>query len=448
MKQLRNALWILLAIWLLLLTGLIWLLRTEAMPAQRAEEAESTVYTITDIPVTQLSAVAVENKQARFAVMRTPDGVEAITKTPGVYDDTQLMALLYAAGHMTGTRKNTDDGAWAQYGADAPQATITLHLADGTQQTLRVLMRDPLDDSGAYVLSEKDQAVYLVSYAVVELFLRQESDFISHSVLPVVTRDDYAGIERITLDFAGKQRGYTIAQQAGSFALTAPISHRLSPLSVQSQLLDYIAALYADRIVETGANLSAYGFDAYDLKLTLDWCGNPYEALFVQHPQHGWLMADPASRNVVAVDAQVMDALTQDYTVLLGGAIISLGAGDVRSVDLSVDDAMCTLDLSGSGEGLTGMIAERSVPLEKLRALFTALNALTPVGEVTEPMQLAPPILELTARLHNGSVMQVRFTLVTEGFYAVTIDDQTNFLTSETAFAALASAVRALIEQK
>ncbi len=447
MKKLRNALWALLALWLALLAALAWLLLMGAPETPQAAE-DTAVHTITDIPVTQLSAVAVENAHTRFAVLQTPDGVEAITKTPGAYDDTQLMALLYAAGHLTGTRKNTDASTWAQYGADAPQATITLHLTNGSQQVLRVLMRDPLEGNGAYLFSEEEQAVYLVSYAVAELFLRQESDFLSHSVLPVVSREDYAGIERVTFDFAGKQRGYTVAQTDGAFALAAPIAHRLSPLSVQSHLLDYIAALYADRMIQPQADLSAYGFDEYDLKLTMTWRGKPYEALFVQHPEHGWLMADPLSRNVAAVDAQVMDALMQDYTVLLGGAVVSLGAGDVRSVDLLVDGSARTLDLSGSGEGLTGTIAGRAIAMERLRAFFTALNALPPTGEVTEDFALSAPALTLTLRLHNGSIEEILLTPATEGLYAVTIDEHTNFVTAEAAAQTLLSAVRALSDQE
>ena len=132
----RAALWLALSV--ALLSGLLLLLLREP-ETQAADTAETTVYPIVDLSVADIAAVKVENGSTSFAVLQGPDGVEMASRSDNAYDATQMRAFLYAAAHITGSRRVTDAATFANYGADAPRATVTLYLADNTRRVLEVL---------------------------------------------------------------------------------------------------------------------------------------------------------------------------------------------------------------------------------------------------------------------------------------------------------------------
>lgn len=184
---------------------------------------ETAVETFVEIPLSQLAAVMIENQHTSYAVMQTPSGPEVISQAQAEYDETQLHALLYAATHLSGSRKNTDASTFANYGIDSPRATVTLHLADGSQRVVQVLITNPIDQN-VYMYDAQKEAIYLVSASVAELFLRDELELMSHMPLPIREVSDFGSIRSIEMQFGGDTRDYAISCTDTSYFLTAPIS--------------------------------------------------------------------------------------------------------------------------------------------------------------------------------------------------------------------------------
>lgn len=435
----RAALW--LTVCAAALSGLLFLLAREP-DTKAAVTAETTVYPIVDLSVADIAAVKVENGSASFAVLQGPDGVEMVSRSANAYDATQMRAFLYAAAHITGSRRVTDASAFANYGADAPRATVTLYLADNAQRVLEVLADHPLGE-GTYLYDKEGNAIYLVAREVAALFLRTEQDFIAHTLFPLSTREDYAQIERIVLQYGGTGRDYTVEQTDQGYSLTVPVRLRLSQDRVYANLLDPVLQLYADTILATDADPAAYGLDQPELTLTLTIAGETRRAVLRRTDGNRCLMADPDGHTVYQLDDAPLLSLLQDYTTLVGGSIVTYAAGDLQDVTLTRDGASLFLTFSGSGDSLSVRVGAAELDRAERTALLQALNGLTPTGELSASAT-GTPVFQWTATLRTGAVETVALLPLGQELYAVSINGEAAFVTDAQALSSLQTQFDAL----
>ncbi len=410
--------------------GAATLLLWRYAPAAAGETQDTAVYEITNIPVGEITAVGVTNGKASFGVMQQGgQPLEMVSNVKGSYDQAQLRALIYAACHLTGSRKNTDPDSWEAYGYGSPQAMVSLFKADGTTVNFAILTQNPIDQN-YYVFSQDEQAVYLVSKKEAELFLREEKDFFNRSIFPVITAANYSGVESVKLEFGGHGRDYTLEQQGGVFRLTSPIVQRVPTSAVLQELLGYISALYSDEFIAENADLNQYGFDAYTLKISLIFEGQPYTALLLDQGGDTCLMANPDTGAVYRVTRSNLSLLTRDYLTLLDGAAYAYSIGDLRSVAVITGGQETLFELSGQGEALTAVSGSLRLNAAQVPQMMQAFSAKIQ-SEIPpdEPVQ-GQPVLTLSFTLQSGSIEQVEFIPKSKELCYVRINGVTNFTTS------------------
>lgn len=424
---------------LCLLLGAATALLVAYSPRGAAVEADSTVYSITDISVADFAALAITNSKMSFGVLQQGQTLEVVSAVEGNYDMGELRSLVYAACHLTGSRKLTEQASWEEYGYGAPQAEVTVIKTDGTSQQVSILMQNPIDGN-YYMYSHSGQAVYLVSQQVAELFLRGESDFFSHTVFPQITVENYTDLGDVSLDFNGKGRNYTLTQSEGSFRLTEPITHRVSAVTALQELVNYVSALYADAYVAQGASLSSYGFDDYTLRIELSFGGQSYSALLLDQGGDVCLMADEATGDVYEVQRANLPMLMRDYQTLLGGKVYQYAAGDVSDVTVSDAGAELFFQLSGEGESLGATVGGKLLDSGAVAQLMAALCA-PEIEREAKDITLAEAELALTFTMKNGSKERVEFIPQGGEDYAVSIGGVTNFITTGGSVQKIRSAV-------
>lgn len=430
MKALKRSLAALSAL-CLLLTALLALLLTQG-PQTPAQQDAPAVETVTDIPLTELAAVTVQNQQTAFAVMQTPDGVEMISGTQADYDPAQMQALLYAAAHMSGSRKNTDESTFAAYGIEAPRATVELVTTDGARRTLLILMTNPIDRN-VYVYDGESRAIFLVSASVAELFLRSDLEFMSHMPLPIRSVGDFFAIRSLKMEFSGGARSYAVACTDTSYFLTSPIHQRVPSTVVVSNLFLPLLSVYADTFVAFGAELSDWGFDRADLRMTLETDGETVELWFLRGEDGSCLMAQPQTGHVYAVDAAVLDALTFDYTLLTGGTAVYYGAGDLSEILFDLPQRQSALEVSGTGEALRMTLDGRTLEEEEIRTLLSAINSVPIVAEMSGGQAMPEEtLLAMTVRTASGVTEVTSFAPMGNGLCCITIQGDTNFAAADT----------------
>ncbi len=420
---------ILLGAWLSLL-----LADRQNAPQAIVQTPEAVIHAVTDFSVADVAAIMIKNESASYAVMQSGAQVEMITAAGGSYDPSQMRALIYAASSITSSRKIEDESTFAQYGFDHPRAQVTIYLADGTSEVLNVLEDNPLDAS-CYIYSQAHNAVYLVSSDVTSLFLRSEKDFLSHTVFSLRTADDLSKLSRVTLYPKGG-RNYTLASTDQGYYITAPIRHRLAADQVYTNVYVNLVTLYADEVVASGVQLSDYGLDKPDLEVEIQMDGASERAVFLLSENDTALMAQKGGSTVYRLSDTSVLMLMQDYTALLGGSIVSYGAGDIAEMTIESAGKTATLTFTGSSTELVVKNGERTLDRETVSSVLQALNQIVPYAELTGGMQ-AELALSMTILLRSGTQERIELSDIGQGLYAVFINGTANFATGADSFSQL-----------
>lgn len=435
MKTKFRLLIVLLAVNLLLTALIIFLLQDNGkVPVTDVIE---TVYEVTNISAADILAVKVQNAQANYALMQNGPQIEMISSSHGEWDQTQLRAFLYAAGHISGSRKVDDETKFEALGKNQPRANITIFSVDGSEKIYQVLADNPLGES-VYFYSEGDHAVYLVPREVAGLFLRSEKDFLSHSVFSLKTEADYADVQKIEVKLFSAGRDYTVEKTQRGYYLTAPVFLRLPNERVLNDLLASILRLYADEIVNTESELAAHGLDKPDMELLLTIKDKTETAVFRLDEKGTCLMAQPGSTVIYRLLADPVLMLMQDYTTLMGASLFSYKPSELADLTLSRGNQTAFISFSGTGGETTLSMEGKELSDEVAAKLMKAVNSIVPAGELSGSFSASSEI-SLKATFNSGFTESVKFIQIDTNLYAVAIGGKADF-------AANAASVNALLE--
>ena len=417
---------VLLGAWLaLLLAG------RQAAPQAAVTAPEAVIHTVTDFSVADVAAIMIKNQSTSYAIMQNGTQVEMLASVPGNYDPGQMRALVYAVSSITSSRKIEDESTFTQYGFSSPRAQVTIYLADGSAEVLSVLEDNPLDAS-CYLYSQAHNAVYLVSSSVTDLFLRSEQDFLSHTVFSLRSADDLPNLSRVTL-YPKNGRTYTLSSTDQGYYITAPIRHRLAADQVYTNVYVNLVTLYADEVVASNASLSDYGLDKPDLEVQITMGDKTERAVFVLSENDTALMAQKGGSTVYRLADTPVLMLMQDYTALLGGSIVSYGAGDIAEMTIEQGGRSATLTFTGSSTELIVKNGDKTLDRESVSSVLQAVNQLLPYAELTGSVQ-GETELTMTMLLRSGTQERIELMDIGQGLYAVSVNGEINFATGAESF--------------
>ncbi len=444
MKDKRRTIWGLVIV-VALLGTLLGFLLYQPLTAT-TEEAAALVYEVVNLPLSALTAVKVENETTAYAVLNGTEGVEMVSKYNHAYDEAQLRAFLYAASHISGSRKVTDQATFKGYGTEQPRATVTLYRSDDSQLQYQVLADNPLDQN-TYFYAVDEQAVYLIAREIAALFLRTEQDFVSRTVFPLRTQEDFDAIDRISITYHGAGRDYTVEQTDQGFYLTAPVQLRLSRTLVYTELLNPLLQLYADDVVATQADIAQYGFDAPEMEIALTMNGQTKRALLLRTENNQCLLAEVGGTVVYRLEDVPMLMLMQDYTVLLSGGITTYTSEDLADLSLTSGERSLFITFTGSGAGVSAQMDGTPLPQTLQNQLIKTLSQLTPTAEITASIA-EEPTFAWTATLRKGTQEKVSIIPATADLYVVSINGTAHFATDAAAVQRVQALWDALISLK
>ena len=395
------------------------------------EGGDDIVYTLTDISVADVGAVAIVQGENSFGMMCSANGITLITpddqsgKKSAMYSQTELRSFVYAACHISSAQKLSGSVDPDDYGAKAPLCVITLMDNAGGSTQFKVLSKSSVGDSYYISVMPDETAIYLIDSTVAEIFLRPASDFVSHSVFPAIDASNYGSVSEVTLKTA--DGGYTVANKNGVFYLTEPIEQRLRTASVYSSLLTALGGLYGDTCVEVSGGLKACGYDTPEIVIGMSFNGSEYLASFVRDGE-GWLMENCATGTVYSVNADAVALLPKDEIALMDGAPYYYSLGDCTSVELGTSAKQLLFEISGSGETISAAVNGKTLDADAVMALSSAING----AELVRRIDGADGSAEITIlfTLTSGSREKVELVPIDASAYAVRINGVTNFSAS------------------
>ena len=156
--------------------ALVYIFLPDGKPAATGNIGSNTdnPVVITDIPVSELLAIAISNSNGAFGILNNPDGITFVSDKAGSFSVSQMRAAAYTACHLPGIR-DLKIIPEAQDIANS-LSRFSLILTGGREQNFYILRKSPATDD--YLLfSEERQTVFLVSPADAEWFLQGAEDF-------------------------------------------------------------------------------------------------------------------------------------------------------------------------------------------------------------------------------------------------------------------------------
>jgi hypothetical protein len=140
-----------------------------------------------DVPVDQIVALTLENKQGRFEFAKEGESWSLKDLTTGeTLDEASVKTLVNKVRYATLLRPLGKERQ-PSYGLDEPQAVVTLHThgSEGDKAyTLRVGAQDPADNSFVVKSSDSDYYVWVSEYAVKDLVEKGREDFLQQPPTP------------------------------------------------------------------------------------------------------------------------------------------------------------------------------------------------------------------------------------------------------------------------
>lgn len=400
------------------------------LQTQSATVAEVESIAVTDIAVTDLAAVLIANEQMSLGVIHQEGTLQVLADDAGAFDSTQLWAMISLMCNISSDKVYTDATTFAAYGLDTPTAEVALILADGTEYDFQLLNQSGVDGS-YYLYDVQTETVYLIGEVLGQMMSSGYSYYYSKTVFPVVDTSNYQDITEISMVFGeDSDQNYTITQNGGVFYLTEPITQQISTVQLLSQLVSYISALYAEEVVESDADLSAYGFDTPDLQISMTMGGVTYVGAMLAQDDGSVLLADLSTNTVYLVQDANYGMLSADYLGLMAGKCFSIAMGDLSRLEMATDTDTLTIDVQGLDSTVELTIGGVALEQESMVAIVDAVNSVTLASQVQQPAT-GTPALTMTATYANGTQTIYDFTANQSGGFDVTINGVTNFATTE-----------------
>jgi hypothetical protein len=388
------------------------------------------IFEITSIPVSEIGAAAVSNALVSYGLMNHPSGVEVVSDVYGNWSQQELRAFIGAACRLTGSRKLPDASVAETLGLNDPLARVTLIKTDGTNVKFSVLSRSEISGE-YYVFSEEHQAVYMVSAADAEIFLRSESAFLPRTIFPAINAGDLDRLSAVSVDFLTEGRSYAVERAGSSFFITSPITRRVTANAVAETLLRPLSSVRSDDPPEYEPEGAAV---SWDLRVAMAADGTEYSALAAARGGR-IIMKDEKTGLVISSKADFRPAFYGGFMSMIGSRAVYYPAGDVSYIRAEYREVMFS-EYRGGGPEAGGFGPRASGILEALNSLEIAAEAARGHTETGKE-----PVLRVTIGLMSGETDEISLIPAEGGLYLAAVNGTANFAVSGAAFSRLRDAV-------
>ncbi|MDR1379755.1 MAG: DUF4340 domain-containing protein [Synergistaceae bacterium] len=395
------------------------------------------VMEVTAFPPSEIGAIAVTNVLTSYGLMNYPTEIMVISNVSGDWSQSDLRAFVYAACHLTASRR-LPDASPAEYlgsGTDSPLAKVTLIKSDGTRVNFSILSRN--ETSGEYYLFfEEQQILCMITAADAEIFLQDERAFLSHPIFPAISLEDIGRVSVVSVDFLRPSDGrdYTVERVGNAFFVTSPILRRVSTSAVMETLLRPLSSIRSNSN-EPENDLEGTG---WDLRILMAADGTEYAATVVTRDGRV-VVKDEKSGRAFSSKTVTRPAFYGSYMSIVGSRAVYYPAGDVSRLRVEWGEKSFSADRGENWEsgGDSGAKAMRV-----LRALngLEILSVAVPRSREDMRKDLEEDLFRVTLDLTSGETDTIIFVLADAGLRHVVVNGIANFATSEAAFERLKNA--------
>lgn len=345
----------------------------------------------------------------------------------GAYDENQFSSLLNTVCAVSGTLVDASSEDLANYELDNDSIldSITVTQEDGTETTLLFgLHSDALDGTYCRLASSTD--VFFVSTETVETLLREQSEYLSVSVLHSYYSLS-SDLNRLTVDSLRDGTTLTVerrdtsdltdaqAEAYSTYVITEPEPCDADDSALSSGLLgDLQTGLTAQAVAAvqaTDKQLADYGLDDPVAKLTLTFENAKKVVLIGATDGDSTYVMCRGDDTVYDCSSSAFGFLDEDWTQYRSTQLLAFAKSQLKRASLTYGKTAHTAKLTyveadeneeEDVDTMTGTLDGEELETEDIDALYTALTTLNAVSILDDPSD-AEAALTLSIKLTDGT---------------------------------------------
>lgn len=421
----------------ILLCSCVFLLGINGFTALSVETSteivENEEILVTNLSVAQLGSLSLKHDHLTLGILTRRDQFEFISDADHDFGLSEIRSLVYSLCNIKGIQEFSDSSLWKDFGDENPQSTMI--LTDFKGEKFEFSLLKTMEDY-CYLYDHQRDTVFLVDGLVGRLMLSESEDFYQKSLFPVINGSNYQYIESVSVEYAKGGRDYLLTQDQGKFYLKEPISYKIPVVNALSQLVTRLSALYADEVVEMGADWEDYQVEErHDLKVTMKTLEEEITVYFLPEEGESFLMAWEETGDIFRIYGDFTH-ISQDYNHLFQGKVLQFAMGDVEKMVLTqgIEEIQGgkTFVLEMGKDG-TPLVGGQPWEQEKYQDFITSLNSLEIKGEMSESSDFSGT-MALDVYYRDGDREKILFSKPENGLVSVSVNGLCYFMTSEKSF--------------
>lgn len=469
------------AVVVLLSVLLAVLLMQPASPEDTDSETSDSSLTVLDLEQADLSAITIQNSTGTFSLtnhgdafsLDALDGLETSSaNTQKVVDalcPLTASQLIWAPEEDAVPGQSADPSLLAQYGLDAPAATVTFQTVDQQSYTLQVGADAPLQ-SGTYFML--DDCIYLGSATSFSVFQNSQNSFVDNQITSAVP----SGYTQATLELSGASREQPMVieitsqfQDASSeesqedttvgssdstltytYTMTQPQQRTLSEDAVTS-MLDGSAYLYADAIVAVNPSseqLASYGLSDPWSVFSANFNGDTLTLRASAPDAAGavYLMRD-GTPIVYQVTASRLPWYEISAEMLIQAVYTPVDFAELSSLTVTADDQTYRFTVVPDSDTPSVLCNGQEVDPDQFTLLYETITQVPPDSYYPAEPTLDPALTMTVEYTDSGRAADtIVLTPTGSGTLFLTVNGQTSYTTAESRLDTILEACQALLD--
>lgn len=312
----------------------------------------------------------------------------------------------------------------SQYGLDQPQASIVIHLTDGTEAAF-LLGNEAGGQNGYYMQMQGEEPVYLLSTVKGENILHPLKYYRKATLFTLSDEELSAVI------YQNNGTTYEINRDdQNNWHMIRPLDRNV----YQNSLLETIVAPARElEIEEFYDDMRPEECGLVEPFYSLQFSGGQQEEILLigQQNDQGLCYAKWSNKDgIFGISADILSILQTDPLSYLDRYVYLPEIDTVESFSGMVNGTEFTMEIQRSDDEEIYLLNGEQVESSQWKEKFQILLNAEIIG-LTESQEMGQPVISYTAKRTDGTTDSVAFFPMGERYFAVSVNNQVNFYVSK-----------------
>jgi|GEM_PF-5094412 len=322
-----------------------------------------------------------------------------------------------------------------EYGFDDPATMIELRTADGRQTTLLIGNKHPVDENW-YVMTSDYDAAFFISDEDAQKLIVGPSTIVNTSFYEELTD---ANVKNLTdIEISGAAREDTLkfhlidfidSVSIAYYRMTEPVTLDIDKDEMKSSVTAHLQELSGYEVAGTADQADAFGLGEPDYTLALRYMGEDVRISFKKADDGDYYALRDGAKSVMKVAADKLGFLSTGYRDVIGDTVYYKNITTVSHVDYTANGRTYSIDISGEGGGLLGVMDGHEIDSRDIVSFYMKLCNITIEGETEPPADMTPEVKAVISFRDGTPADTIELIPISDRQCAIAINGEVDFYT-------------------